>query len=155
MIIEIWQQSEIISHSRLLADSYQFWTGQELFPEISNDLELSHAMYFAPFVVVSHGLEKDPIFNYGNLQAQQLWQLSWAEFTSMPSRLSAEPIEVVKRNKLLAEGRKRGITYIDQAIRINKEGKRFYIKDVVLFNLQDDNNKYQGQGAVYAKWEFI
>ncbi len=155
MKLEIWQQPEIISHSRLIADSYQFWTGLEILPGTANDLELSHAMYFSPFVIVSHGLENDPVFNYGNLQAQQLWQLSWREFTSMPSRLSAEPIEQDQRERLLAEARKRGITYLDQAIRINKEGKKFYIKDVALFNLQNNKNKYLGQGAVYAKWEFI
>jgi hypothetical protein len=155
MIKEIWQQSEIISHSRLISSSYQFWTGEILFPEINNDLELAKAMYFAPFVVVSHGTESDPIFNYGNLRAQELWQLSWSEFTSMPSRLSAEPVEEAERNRLLEEGRKRGVTYLEKGIRINKEGKRFYIKDVVLFNLQDDSQIFLGQGAVYASWEFL
>ncbi|CAN5567507.1 MEKHLA domain-containing protein [soil metagenome] len=155
MIIEIWQQSEVIAHSRLITDSYGYWTSKNLFPEINNDLELSHAMYFAPLVIVSHGLEKDPVFNYGNLQAQQLWHLSWQEFTSMPSRLSAEPIEADQREKLLVEGRKRGITYLEQAIRISKDGKRFYIKDVTLFNLQDDKHTYLGQAAIYAHWEFI
>ncbi|HEY8400884.1 MAG TPA: MEKHLA domain-containing protein [Cytophagaceae bacterium] len=151
----IWQSPAVIQHCKLIANSYHYWTKKQLFADATNDLELSKSIYYAPFIVVSHGTEKDPIFNYANLTAQNLWKLSWEEFTKLPSRLSAEPIEEARRNQLLEEGRNRGVTYLEKGIRISKEGKRFYIKDVVLFNLLGDNKEYLGQGAIYEKWEFI
>lgn len=152
---EIWEKPEIISHSTVIYRSYTFWTGNELFDGLTNESDLSRKLYHAPFVVVSHGTEEDPVFNYANLKAQEIWNMGWDEFTSMPSRFSAEPIEESKRNQLLETGRKKGITRLKQGIRINKDGRRFYIKDVVLFNLLNKNQDYCGQGAVYPKWEFI
>ncbi len=36
--------------------------------------------------MVSHGTESDPIFNYGNRKALELWELSWDDFIEMPSK---------------------------------------------------------------------
>lgn len=70
-------------------------------------------------------------------------------------KLSAEPIEESRRNQLLEEGKKKGVTFLNQGIRIGKTGRRFYIEDVVLFNLIDKDENYVGQGAVYEKWRYI
>ena len=55
-------------------------------------LETAKALFEASFVLASHGTELDPIFNYGNRKALELWELSWEEFTRIPSRRSAEEV---------------------------------------------------------------
>jgi hypothetical protein len=152
--MNVWEDSEIIAHTRLLADCHTFWTGKKIFPDL-DDIQLARWMYHAPFVVVSHGNEADPVFTYANIQAQSLWNLSWKEFTSLPSRKSAEPVEEITRQALMEEGRKKGVVFLNSGIRISKEGKRFYIKDVVLFNLFTNATPFLGQGAIYERWEFI
>lgn len=154
MIQEIWKRDSVVAHAALIAKSYEFWTKQTLFDKSLVGVDLAKAMYHAPFVVVSHGTEADPIFNYGNLTAQKLWEITWDEITVMPSRLSAEPMEQSRRNLLLEEGKQRGITVLEKGLRVRKNGQRFYIKDVKLFNLIEDG-QYLGQGAVYMDWEFV
>lgn len=50
------------------------------------------ALFSAPFAVVSHRTEEDPIFNFGNKVALALFELTWEQFTSLPSRKAAEPV---------------------------------------------------------------
>jgi hypothetical protein len=45
------------------------------------------ALFNAPRVVVSHDTADDPILNYGNLMALELWNMTLTEFTATPSRL--------------------------------------------------------------------
>ena len=53
---------------------------------------LREALWNAPRAIVAHGTEDDPIFFYGNRLALQLFEMSFDEFTRLPSRLSAEPL---------------------------------------------------------------
>ena len=76
-IIHIWEQPKIIEHSTLLAWCYKHWTNKDLIPDLENTTDLARKMYEAPFVIVSHGTEPDPVFNYANKKAQELWQLTW------------------------------------------------------------------------------
>ena len=154
-IIHIWEQPKIIEHSTLLAWCYKHWTNKDLIPDLENTTDLARKMYEAPFVIVSHGTEPDPVFNYANKKAQELWQLTWEEFICLPSRKSAEPMEENLRNSLIEVGKKKGISFIDKAIRVSKCGHRFYIKNVTLFNLFLPANTFAGQGAIYADWEFL
>lgn len=39
---------------------------------------------------MSHGLEVDPVFNYANQCALDLFEMTWEDFIKLPSRLSAE-----------------------------------------------------------------
>ena len=34
-------------------------------------------MFRVPFTVASHGMEPDPVLNYGNQVALDLWEMSW------------------------------------------------------------------------------
>ena len=52
-------------------------------------------------VVVSHGVQDDPILNYANARALQLWETDWKSLTQMPSRKTAEPMEREERQHLL------------------------------------------------------
>ena len=142
-------------HASLLAESYRKLLGEELIPEIHAYDSLAKALFYAPFVVVSHNTDSDPIFNYANLKAQDLFGFSWEEFTLLPSRLSAEPIHRSEREKLLAKVSRNGYLASYQCIRITKTGHKFLIKNAVVWNLMDGKGCYAGQAAQFADWEFL
>lgn len=147
-----WQQQAIISHSQRLLHSFQHWTGRSLFEVNGSPVEIAQALFEAPFVLVSHGTEPDPIFNYGNRRALELWEFSWEDFTQMPSRKCVEPVTQEERDRLLAAAATKG--YIDHysGVRISSTGKRFQIEDVILWNVLDEQNQRCGQAAVFSKY---
>ncbi|MEC4803359.1 MAG: MEKHLA domain-containing protein [Jaaginema sp. PMC 1080.18] len=151
---QLWQQPSIINHTQLLCASFRRWTGRELL-SVTGDLEVQAKQLFdAPFMVVSHGVETDPIFNYGNRQALELWELSWWEFTQLPSRKSAEPMLREKRQELLEQVASQGFgTY--SGVRISSTGKRFRIKEGLLWNLLDAQSRYCGQAATFSDVEYF
>jgi MEKHLA domain len=149
-----WQQEAIILQSQYLISSFQHWTGNSLLDANASPLETAQVLFEAPFVLVSHGTESDPIFNYGNRKALELWELSWEEFTRMPSRRSAEELVQEERDRLLTEAATKGFSYFS-GVRISSTGKRFEIQDGILWNLLDEQNKLSGQAAVYSKCTFI
>ena len=142
-------------HAALLNNSYMKLLGKELILEINPYGTLAQALFNAPFVVVSHNTATDPIFNYGNLKALELFGFSWDEFMRLPSRLSAEPVHQLEREKLLAEVSRKG--YIDhyQGIRLTKTGSRFLIKNAVVWNLLGEKGQYVGQAAHFEEWELL
>jgi hypothetical protein len=42
-----------------------------------------------------------------------------------------------------------------QGVRISKTGKRFQIRNAIVWNLTDSAGIYQGQAACFADWEFL
>ena len=46
--------------------SYRQWLAQDLIAPTDVDQLLARRLFQAPFVVVSHGTQADPILNYGN-----------------------------------------------------------------------------------------
>ena len=151
-IIPYWLSPDIVLHSKRILVSYERVTGLQLFDAEYSDEYRSYLLYHAPYVVVSHDIQQDPVFNYANLTAQQLWNLSWQEFTALPSRLSAEAERAEDRQRLLDEAAKKG--YIDnyEGIRISSDGKRFKIEKVLLWNLPDETDKKIGQVALFRNW---
>ncbi|MBA3920339.1 MAG: MEKHLA domain-containing protein [Nostocaceae cyanobacterium] len=150
-----WQQDTIIHHSQRLLHSYHHWTGHHLFDRNCERAELAELLFTAPFVLVSHGTEPDPIFNYGNRKALQLWEISWEEFTQMPSRKSAPEIVKQERASLLSEAATEGFSSNYSGIRISSTGKQFYIEDTSLWNVLDEQNQRRGQAAMFSKWTYI
>ena len=151
----IWQQPELILHSKRLYRSFELWTGRPLIAPKSTDEEIGRSLFEAPFILVSHGMERDPILNYGNQAALKLWQMDWAQFTSTPSRLTAEPVAREERERLLRQAETHG--YIDNynGIRISSTGQRFYIKAAIVWNVLDEEQQKCGQAATFSQWDFI
>ena len=71
----LWQQESIILHSLRLIKSFHYWTGYSLLEVEGSPLQLAQVLFEAPFPVFSHGTEADPIYNYGNRKALELWEL--------------------------------------------------------------------------------
>lgn len=147
----------VAAHIRCLARSLKHWTGRDLAPglgDYSAD-DFPARVLQAPFVLVSHGTESDPILNFGNATALGLWEMTWDELTRTPSRLTAEAPNREERARLLAAVTAQG--YIDNysGIRISKTGRRFRIAQATVWNLLDESGRYAGQAAQFAHWEFL
>jgi hypothetical protein len=145
-----WQHPTIRQHTQRLIRSYEHWIGKPLI-----DSPDPQALFKAPFVVVSHGTEADPIFNYANQQALDLWEMDWATFTQIPSRQSAESITQEERSRLLSEAKTKGYISDYRGIRISSTGKRFWIENVILWTVLDEQNHPCGQAATFSTWKFI
>jgi hypothetical protein len=153
--MELWNNPSVLAQTRLMARNLKRWTGRDLMPGDLADAGLAEKVFHAPFVLVSHGTGDDPVLNYGNQAALALWEMSWAELTRTPSRLTAEAPNREERARLLAAVTARG--YIDDysGVRISKTGRRFRIQQAVVWNLVGDGEEYLGQAAMFAQWEFL
>jgi len=138
---------------RHMLASFRRFLGYDLFvcpPQ--GDAALTNALAGAPFILVSHGTEADPILNYGNHAALKLWEMDWKTFTRTPSRLTAEPVDREERVRLLERVLSHG--YIDgyQGIRISSSGRRFRMEQAVVWNVRDECDRPVGQAATFARW---
>lgn len=150
-----WQSPRLIGHAACLAQSYQRFTGRELLPPGTDARDLAQRIFHAPFVVVSHGTEPDPVLNYGNATALALWEMPWDELTRTPSRLTAEAPQREERARLLAAVTANGFIDDYAGIRISKSGRRFRIAQATVWNLVDANGQPCGQAATFRDWRFL
>ena len=144
-------------HVRNLLWSYEHFLAKPLFDTQGCEEEaIARQLFHAPFAIVSHGTESDPIFNYANQTALTLFATDWQAFTSMPSRFSAEPVSREERARLLE--RVTRDNYIDdyQGVRIAKNGTRFLIKQAIVWNVVDGKTQTKlGQAAAFSQWETL
>ncbi len=142
-------------HVLRMLRSYRRWTGTDLYGVNLDSPTLARDLFDAPFALVSHGTQPDPIFNYANRKALELWEMSWDEFITLPSRSSAEPVAQAERQRLLDEVTRQGHITDYSGVRISKEGRRFRIQHAFVWNLVDDENRYCGQAAAFQEWEYL
>ncbi len=143
------------AHIKLVCASFQHWTGDDLVLSKAPVSDVAQWLYHAPFVLVSHGTESDPIFNYANLSAQKLFEMDWNSFVTTPSRLSAEPAVMEERQRLLQEVTTNGYISNYCGVRITASRKRFWIKNAIVWNLLDREGEYYGQAAMFDQWHWI
>jgi MEKHLA domain len=147
---------EIVAWTQIILDSYHRWVGRQLIGERSvSPLDQAQALDRAAIVVVSHGTQADPILNYGNQLALNLWEMSWSELTQTPSRLTTEPVNREIRQQMLRQVAQTGFIDNYQGIRISKNGQRFMIDRATVWNLTDTAGSYCGQAATFATWKFL
>lgn len=135
----------------LLLDSFRALMRRDLLHPASSS-EIGRILYEAPMVVLAHDTAADPVFFYGNLAAQQLFEMDWEELVCLPSRFSAEPVAREERQRLLGLVASQG--YIDNyaGIRIAKSGKRFRIEQATVWNLLGPSGQIVGQAAAFDRW---
>ena len=151
----MWTSPAVIQRSQHILNSYRHWLGKDLIPRTGDLLDESLRLSQTKFVVVGHGVEADPILNYANKVALDLWELDWEAFCSTPSRLTAEPMHRDERAEMLATTQRQG--YIDNyaGIRISSTGKRFKIDQALVWNLIDDYGNPVGQAATFSDWTWL
>ncbi|MEB3341686.1 MEKHLA domain-containing protein [Okeania sp.] len=154
-ILHPWKQETIIRHTQRLLLSYKYWTGKSLLDTDGTPELIAQALWEAPFIVFSHGMESDPIYNYGNRKALDLWEVDWEQLTQMPSRYSAEPMEQEERVRVLNEVTSNGYISNVGGVRVSRSGKRIRVSNFTIWNLLDENQQKCGQAATFNEWEYI
>jgi hypothetical protein len=155
--MEIWEDLAIIAWKKLLLDSYEQLVGRSLISRLGTVREQGKMLFYAPFVLVSHGTQTNPIFNYGNRTALDLWGLTWQELLETPSRatVQGEEIKIEERQKMLDLVKKQGYISDYNGVRITKTGQLFRIEKAIVWNIIDRDGIYCGQAATFAEWIFL
>jgi hypothetical protein len=134
---------------RLLSNSYSRLLGRPLVPEHVPIEDAPRWLYeSAPFGLLAHNTAADPVFVYGNLTAQKLFEYDWDELTALPSRLSAEAPDRDERQAFLEQVERDGFVAAYRGMRVTRSGRRFWIDNVVVWQLHDDAGVHQGQAAL-------
>lgn len=151
------QNPNTIRYSALMARSFRHCAGEPLLAQgdALPPEALAQALYDTPFVLVSHGTQADPIFCYANRAAQTLWEYDWDMFTRLPSRLSAEADARSERAGLLEQALQQGIIRNYSGMRVSRTGKRFEIRNALLWNVTDENGRRIGQAAMFHDWTMV
>jgi len=152
---EIWRRPWVIEWTQYLLDSYARLVKKELIPQDGTLLEQVERLFTSPFVVASHGLQNDPILNYGNQTALDLWEMDWEQFTHTPSRLTAEPVNREERARMLKQARTHGYISDYRGIRISRSGKRFLVKRATVWNIHKPDGTPLGQAATFSDWTYL
>jgi hypothetical protein len=139
----------------VLLDSYRHWLGSDLMARDGSPDEQARRLFAAPFVVVSHGTQADPILSYGNRAALELWDFDIPTLLTTPSRLTAEPMHRDERAQLLERTRRDGYADDYSGIRVTTTGRRFRIEQAVIWNLRGPTGDHVGQAATFARWEWL
>lgn len=145
----------LVDHVTILCSSFAHWTQQQLISRNQAPRDAARSLYFAPFAVVSHDTAPDPIFNYANRTALELFEMTWSELTTLPSRQSAEAVSQDERVRLLAEVTAKGCIDDYQGIRISRTGRRFHIARAMIWNLLTPQGDNYGQAAMFGNWRYL
>lgn len=152
MKIDDW----IVKHIQLLNENYRMKFEKYLIaPNESSAIETVQKIESGNFALVSHGIQEDPIFNYGNKKALELFEMEFNDFIKLPSRKSAEPVHRDERAALLKEVTENGCINNYSGIRVSSTGKRFEIKNAKVFNLVDGHGAKYGQAAYFDEWQYL
>jgi len=142
-------------HAQRLLESLRHWTGRELIDLSGSRLEQARRLFYAPFIVVSHDTAAEPILNYANQAALQLFEMTWQELTTTPSRLTAEPMHQEERQRLLTRVSRQGFIDDYRGLRISKSGRRFMIEKATVWNLLSESGAHYGQAAMFSHWAYL
>lgn len=135
---------------RLLVDSYERWLNQPLVDPMLTDEQAIRWLYQeAPFGLLAHNTQADPLFIYGNLAAQRCFEYSWDELLQLPSRMSAPPQQVEDRRQFLEQVTKQGFATGYRGLRTSKSARNFWINDGTVWLLVDQAGVLRGQAAMF------
>ncbi len=148
-------RARLVARSGVILDSYRRLIGRDLIARSGDAGEDAARLCAAPFVVLSHGTQADPLLDYANAAALALWEMPLEQLIGMPSRQTAEPINQEARERFLQQSRQRGFATGYEGVRIAASGRRFRIEDATLWNLADAEGRAAGQAATFARWTHL
>ncbi|WP_441228410.1 MEKHLA domain-containing protein [Tardiphaga sp. 20_F10_N6_6] len=137
---------------RLLEVSFERVVGR---PLVENGRNAAWLYNQAPFAVLAHDDQLDPVFIYANRVAQACFEYSWEEFIGLPSRLSAEETNREERKRIMHAVSRSGVITNYSGVRISKSGRRFCIENGTVWQLVDEKGRGQGQAAIFTRWHDI
>ena len=152
---EIWEKPWVQDWTQYVLDSYIRLVKQKLIIREGTLQEQAERLFNSTFVVASHGLQDDPILNYGNQAALDLWEMDWEQFTQTPSRLTAEPVNRDERARMLEQAQTHGYISDYRGIRISRSGKRFLVERATVWTIQKPDGTPLGQAATFSDWTYL
>lgn len=147
MVPDCYRPAHRAAHIALIAESFARLLGR---PLVDPAPDIVAALWDAPRVIVAHGTEEDPVFFFGNRAALAAFECDVAEFTHMPSRLSAEAPLREERQALLDRVARHGFIDDYGGVRISALGRRFRIERAIVWNLVDAAGERHGQAATFT-----
>lgn len=135
--------------AELILSSYRHWTGQALTPA-RDDVDWTYA--HAPFALLAHGSQAEPLFIYANLAAQRLFEYSLEQMLGLPSYLSAPQAQREARSALLRQVERDGLVRDYRGLRVSRTGRRFWIERTTVWKLLDGAGRSAGLAALIPDW---
>jgi MEKHLA domain len=136
----------------LSSESLKRCTGASLFERlgVSTPKEVHDNTRYA---VLSHGVQDDPIYHYFNRAAFGTFQFPEKVAYKTPSRYSAPPgpERDVTRARQVDDAVQRDHTVIREAIRQTYHGDLLRVRNILLWNVYDENGDRVGQTAIYDR----
>lgn len=132
--------------------SWKHHLGDDLIDNLVDDIL---SIEYAPFGMLIHNGGADPIFQYGNVRAREIFGYTLDELCALPSRLSAEPAHRDERERMLHQAKSSG--YFDgyQGVRVRKDGRRFLIQQATIWDVLDAQGGVIGQAAKIPHIQWI
>ncbi len=150
-----WKNPQTVQWCQYLLDSYAHWLKQELILRDGTPIQQAEHLFNSSFVVASHGVQEDPVLNYGNQTALDLWEMDWHQFTQTPSKATAEPVNREERARMLEQAARQGYISDYRGVRISRTGKRFLVKRALIWNICKLDGTLLGQGATFSGWLYL
>jgi len=153
---------DMITHVKYLDKSLAKLTGRGIYERMniprcdSTDEEIYQSICNNErYVLISHGTQDSPVFNYGNMACVNAFARSWENLTSMPSRecvISKSQDEAVRIELM------RNVTdygFVDgefRGYRVRGDGKFIKLTECVVWNCySEDGETYIGQAALFDR----
>ena len=130
----------------LIASSFERLLGR---PLVARSGDPVRVLWENPRAIVAHGTEPDPLFFFANQAALEQFESDQHRFIGMPSRLSAEAPLRAERQAFLDEVARHGFVANYSGVRISAKGRRFTIRNGIVWNLVDRSGTIHGQAATF------
>ena len=144
-----------IEHVKILLDSFEKLVKKQIIVRTGDSAKDLKLIEESEFVLLSHNGEQDPKLNYGNQFALDLWELNWDDFIKTPSRETAEIDLRTRREEVLKIVKEKGFYDKYEGIRISSSGKRFKIKNAIIWNVLNESEVRIGQAAYFTDIKYI
>lgn len=150
-------ERDIATHVELVDKSLRDLTGIGVSERMGLDLE-SPELYESictntRYVLITHGTEADPIYNFGNNAALAAFFRSWESLVAMPSAQSVvlrsidEEMRIILMKKVTDDGFVEGAS----GIRVRDDGAYIKLVDAIVWNCHDKSGAKIGQAAFFDR----
>lgn len=138
------------NHMNLMRNNLVRAGGVDIFNFSKAGVEAAERMFHAPFALFSYGNEEEPIYNYANLTALKLFDISWEDLTQTRIQDSFEAEEWKKHLGIMNQVQEKGALPNYCSSRKIKTGKSFHFKKGIIWSLKDEYLTHTGQAVVFT-----
>lgn len=138
-------------HALLLNETYKRWFGEYLVVEKDPGLVLN-AINEADVMLLSVGLEQQPVFNYGNVKSLLMFGCDLAELVQQVA-IEAVPEDLqTEEQAALSKVAEEGAVAEYHSQRITPKQKRWHVRDGKIWTLKDSLGRFHGLAYCFKDW---